>query len=46
MDELIRASGFSIVELDTGYARGLRPMSYIYSGRAHPDGTTDSRERE
>jgi len=42
MDELIRASGFRIVELDTGYAKGLRPMSYMYSGRAQPDGTIHS----
>lgn len=38
MDDLIRASGFSLVELDTEYAKGLRPMSYIYSGRAQADG--------
>jgi ubiquinone/menaquinone biosynthesis C-methylase UbiE len=37
MDDLIRAAGFSLVELDTEYARGLRPMSYIYSGRAQAD---------
>jgi ubiquinone/menaquinone biosynthesis C-methylase UbiE len=37
MDDLIRAAGFSLVELDTEYARGLRPMSYIYCGRAEPD---------
>jgi len=36
MDALIEASGFRIVLLDTAYARGLRPMSYIYSGRAQP----------
>jgi ubiquinone/menaquinone biosynthesis C-methylase UbiE len=36
-DDLIRASGFTIVELETAYAKGLRPMSYIYSGRAQPD---------
>lgn len=34
MDELIRTSGFRIVQLDMAYAKGLRPMSYIYSGRA------------
>jgi ubiquinone/menaquinone biosynthesis C-methylase UbiE len=37
MDQLIRASGFTIVQLDLGYARGLRPMSYMYSGRAQPE---------
>lgn len=34
MDELIRNSDFRIVQLDMAYAKGLRPMSYIYSGRA------------
>lgn len=34
MDGLIQASGFRIVQLDTAYARGPRPMSYIYSGCA------------
>lgn len=34
IDELIRTSGFRIVQLDMGYATGLRPMSYMYSGRA------------
>lgn len=37
MGELIRTSGFRIVQLDVAYAKGLRPMSYIYSGRAQPD---------
>ena len=37
MDELIRASGFRIVQLDRAYAKGLRPMSYVYSGRAQLD---------
>ena len=34
MDDLIRAAGFRIAELTTEYAQGLRPMSYIYTGRA------------
>jgi hypothetical protein len=37
MDGLIQASGFRIVQLDLAYARGLRPMSYVYSGRAQPE---------
>ena len=37
MDELIRASGFRIVQLDLAYAKGLRPMNYMYSGRAQPN---------
>jgi ubiquinone/menaquinone biosynthesis C-methylase UbiE len=38
MDELIKASGFRIEELETAYAKGPRPMSYVYSGRAQPAG--------
>src|SRR5574340_587710 len=34
MDQLIQAAGFRITELETEYAKGPRPMSYIYSGRA------------
>jgi ubiquinone/menaquinone biosynthesis C-methylase UbiE len=37
MDGLIQASGFKIVQLEMAYAKGLRPMSYIYSGAAQPD---------
>ena len=36
IDELVRAAGFTITKLDSEYARGLRPMSYIYSGVAQP----------
>lgn len=34
IDQLIRAAGFQIANLETDYAKGPRPMSYIYSGRA------------
>lgn len=34
MDDLIHASGFRIVALDREYAKGPRPMSYIYLGSA------------
>lgn len=34
MDELIRAAGFSISDIVTEYAKGPRPMSYIYTGQA------------
>ncbi len=37
MDELIETSDFRIVQLDMAYAKGLRPMSFIYSGRAQPN---------
>jgi len=37
MDQLIQDSGFTIVQLDKAYAKGLRPMSFIYSGCAQPN---------
>lgn len=37
MDDLIRAAGFRIAELETEYTKGPRPMSYIYSGWAQPN---------
>jgi ubiquinone/menaquinone biosynthesis C-methylase UbiE len=37
MDELIETPDFRIVQLDMAYAKGLRPMSFIYSGRAQPN---------
>jgi len=40
MDDLIRAAGFRIAELDTAYAKGPRPMNYIYSGQAQPTVST------
>ena len=36
MDELIRAAGFRFDDLEAGYARGPRPMSYMYVGCARP----------
>ena len=33
-DDLLWAAGFEIAELSTGYARGLRPFTYMYEGRA------------
>jgi ubiquinone/menaquinone biosynthesis C-methylase UbiE len=36
IDELIARSGFHLVDLETGYAKGPKPMSFIYSGRAVP----------
>jgi hypothetical protein len=37
INKLSQASGFRVTELDTAYAKGLRPMSYVYSGWAQPD---------
>lgn len=36
MDELIRASGFGIVDLAMEYAEGPRALSYVYYGQAQP----------
>jgi ubiquinone/menaquinone biosynthesis C-methylase UbiE len=35
-DDLIREGGFHISELQTGYAKGPRPMAFMYEGRATP----------
>ena len=34
MDALIGSAGFGVIELETEYAKGPRPMSYVYAGRA------------
>jgi ubiquinone/menaquinone biosynthesis C-methylase UbiE len=34
MDDLIGGSGLHFVELETGYAKGPRPLSFIYCGKA------------
>jgi ubiquinone/menaquinone biosynthesis C-methylase UbiE len=34
IDELVCAAGLTITRLENEYAKGLRPMSYIYSGAA------------
>jgi len=37
IDRLLRAAGFQILDLDTGYlGRGPRPMTFMYEGRARP----------
>lgn len=36
IDELIVRSGFRLAELETEYVKGLKPMSFTYSGRAVP----------
>lgn len=33
---LIEAGGFEITGIDTGYAKGPRPMTFMYEGRARP----------
>jgi hypothetical protein len=33
-DDLLWAAGFEIAELAAGYARGPRPLTYMYEGRA------------
>lgn len=34
MDDLVQESGFRIADLRTGYARGPRPMTFMYEGKA------------
>jgi ubiquinone/menaquinone biosynthesis C-methylase UbiE len=34
--ELVGKAGFRIAELRTGYARGPRPFTFMYEGRARP----------
>ena len=36
IDELIASAGFQLVELKNEYAKGPKPMTYMYSGRARP----------
>ena len=36
IDELIVRSGFRLAELQTEYVKGLKPLSFTYSGRAVP----------
>jgi ubiquinone/menaquinone biosynthesis C-methylase UbiE len=35
-DDLLRSAGFRLVQLRTGYARGPRPMTFMYEGQAEP----------
>jgi ubiquinone/menaquinone biosynthesis C-methylase UbiE len=36
IDELILQSGFRLAELETEYAKGLKPLSFMYWGRGRP----------
>lgn len=36
IQQLIESAGFSIAKLETGYMKGLKPMSFMYEGRARP----------
>ncbi|MCC6778791.1 MAG: methyltransferase domain-containing protein [Hyphomicrobiales bacterium] len=36
VDALVRAAGFKLLDLDTGYAQGPRPITYMYPGVAQP----------
>src|SRR5262249_52992947 len=33
---LIESAGFKVAQLETGYAKGPKPMTFIYEGRARP----------
>ncbi|RKF35753.1 class I SAM-dependent methyltransferase [Paraburkholderia fungorum] len=35
--QMIESGGFSIDQIDTGYAPGPRPMSFLYEGSARPN---------
>ncbi len=35
-DDLVRAAGFNLAELSTGYSSGPRPMAYMYEGQGRP----------
>jgi SAM-dependent methyltransferase len=41
VDDLLRAAGFELEVLHTGYARGLPPMAFMYEGVARP-GVSDT----
>ncbi|HEV8333699.1 MAG TPA: class I SAM-dependent methyltransferase [Steroidobacteraceae bacterium] len=34
--ELVERAGFAIQQIETGYMKGPRPMSFMYEGRARP----------
>ena len=36
IDDLVRAAGFRLGSLETGYMSGPRPWTYLYRGRADP----------
>jgi ubiquinone/menaquinone biosynthesis C-methylase UbiE len=38
--QLIKEAGFSIVNIETGYMKGPKPMSFMYEGSARPQLTT------
>jgi ubiquinone/menaquinone biosynthesis C-methylase UbiE len=42
--ELIRAAGFAIDNLRTGYVEGPKPMTFMYEGIAHADDATRARD--
>jgi ubiquinone/menaquinone biosynthesis C-methylase UbiE len=44
-DALIAAAGFNITEITTEYAKGPRPMSYVFSGSAVPSAEAIDRQR-
>lgn len=36
IDDLLAQAGFRVVDIQTEYAKGPKPMSFIYCGRARP----------
>lgn len=35
--ELVESAGFSILQLEMGYMKGPKPMTFMYEGRARPE---------
>ena len=42
---LIESAGFDITQLQTGYMKGPKPMTFMYEGRATPTGSTIAASR-
>lgn len=36
IQSLIEGAGFNVSQIETGYARGPKPMTFMYAGRARP----------
>jgi ubiquinone/menaquinone biosynthesis C-methylase UbiE len=35
IEQLIQQAGFQVAQLETGYMKGLKPMTFMYEGAAH-----------
>lgn len=41
---LVERAGFAITQIETGYMRGPKPMTFMYEGRARPMGVIENPE--